>query len=318
MGSLGCSCWSLGSGAARRDSRAALEPSRGSASTRVDVDIIAVPYDSGHRDARMGRGPGHLLASGIVEALERSGASVRVTEVSLPENKFETEASSAFALQAMVADRVSKARREGSLPIVLSGNCNTAVGTVAGITSSTGAVPAVCWLDAHADFNTPDTTTSGFLDGMAVSMLTGRSWTSMTATIPGFIPVDESRILMIGVRDIDGLEKENLDASLVTRAPPDFNEGHLGILASLPESSLYLHVDLDVFDVTEGHANSYAVEGGLTRDGFLRLARVVASRRLLSGAALTAYDPSCDPDNRIAQLAIHIAVVLATGAGLGS
>ena len=261
----------------------------------------------------MGRGPSKLFETGIVEALERSGANVRVTEALLPDDGFASEISSAFALQAIVADRVAKSKRDGSLPIVLSGNCNTAVGTVAGLTSASGSSPSVCWLDAHADMNSPETTTSGFLDGMAVSMLAGRCWTSMTSKVPGFSPVDESRIVMIGVRDVDARERKNLDG--VRLIPPVFSQRDLDFLDS-SAGSLYLHVDLDVFDVSEGLANSYAIAGGMTRDSFMRLAKSVRKDGRLGAAALTAYDPVFDHANRIARLAIDIAVALVTGAGL--
>ena len=61
----------------------------------------------------------------------------------------------------------------------------------------------VLWFDAHGDFNTPETTTSGFLDGMALAAVTGRCWTGLTRAIPGFTPVPESNVTAIGVRDLD-------------------------------------------------------------------------------------------------------------------
>lgn len=263
----------------------------------------------------MGRGPSKLFQTGIVEALERSGANVRVTEALLPDDRFVSEISSAFALHAIISERVAKTRRDGGLPIVLSGNCNTAVGTVAGLTSVTGSPPTVCWLDAHGDFNTPETTTSGFLDGMAVSMLAGRCWTSMTSAVPGFTPVDESRIAMIGVRDVDSLEQGNLDDSGVLRLSANFENAELDPILEAA-AQVYLHVDLDVFDLAEGRANGYAITGGLTRKRFMSLAAHLRKHSSIGAVAITAYDPSCDSENRIARLAIDIAVALATGRGL--
>src|SRR5215217_6914931 len=252
----------------------------------------------------MGRGPGHLFQCGIVEALERSRVEVRVFEAHLPPDEFHPEIASAFALQAIVADRVARAECDGSLPIVLSGNCNTAIGTVAGLMTSTGKMPMVCWLDAHADFNTPETTTSGFLDGMAVSMLAGRCWTSLTSRVPGFKPIDESKIVMIGVRDIDGLEAQNLERSLIRRvgisaldADPVFDK----------DTPVYLHVDLDSIDTSEGRANSYAITGGLTRDELIRFVERIQHAKVLGALALTAYDPSIDSGNKIARIAIDVA-----------
>jgi len=198
---------------------------------------------------------------------------------------------------------VKAARTESRFPIILSGNCNTAVGTVAGITATSGSPPVVCWLDAHGDFNTPETTTSGFLDGMAVAMLTGRCWEGMTSKVPGFAHVPDAQVVMTGLRDLDFLEERSIEDSDVRRLPiaevPD-------AIAGMGLNDIYLHVDLDVFDPSVGTANGFAVDGGITREEFVQLSSELRSRFTLAACALTAYDPSCDPDNKIAGLAIDI------------
>ena len=268
----------------------------------VKVDLIAVPYDSGLRSVRMGRGPEHLLEIGIVEALERSDADVSVHFIEPSKDVFPSEIKISFEIQRLVAERVAFAKSNGRFPIVLSGNCNTAVGTVAGLTAVSGTPSLVCWLDAHGDFNTPETTQSGFLDGMAVAMLAGRCWKGMTSKVPGFVPVPESQIVMTGLRALDEIEEENVESSGVHRVAI---ADAFTTIESLPPKEIYLHVDLDVFDPSVGTANPYAVSGGITRDEFMNLA---GSLRATVGAmALTAYDPSCDPDNRIARLAVDIA-----------
>ncbi|TIT87215.1 MAG: arginase family protein, partial [Mesorhizobium sp.] len=70
-------------------------------------------------------------------------------------------------------------------PIVLAGNCLTSAGAVAG-----EGADAIIWADQHGDINTPDTSTSGFLDGMALATVLGLCWRPMTAQIPGFKPID--------------------------------------------------------------------------------------------------------------------------------
>lgn len=279
----------------------------------MNVDLIAVPFDSGQRNVRMGRGPGHLLDAGIVEALERAGAKVNVSVAEPAAQLFGTEIGISFELQRRVASLVARALEANSSPIVLSGNCNTAVGTVAGLATVNREPPAVCWLDAHGDFNTPETTTTGFLDGMAVAMVAGRCWRGMTSGIPGFVPVPESRIMMIGARDLDESESGNLQSSGVTRT--SIAEA-ASVAEAIDSRHLYLHVDLDVFDTTEGKANGYAVQGGISRADFMQLARDLKRKCQIGAAAITAYDPSCDPDNRIARLAIDVAVALATGEGI--
>jgi len=267
------------------------------------VDLIVVPFDSGLRDERMGRGPGHLLRSGIVETLEAAGADVAVRMIEPTMDSFCAEPQVSFEIQRLVAEQVKAARTESRFPIILSGNCNTAVGTVAGITATSGGPPVVCWLDAHGDFNTPETTTSGFLDGMAVAMLTGRCWEGMTSKVPGFAQVPDAQVVMTGLRDLDFLEERSIEDSDVRRLPI----GEVAdAIAEMASSNIYLHVDLDVFDPSVGTANGFAVDGGITREEFWHLSSELRSRFTLAACALTAYDPACDPENRIAHLAIEI------------
>ena len=131
----------------------------------------------------MGAGPERLMESGLIERLEQAGHEVVPCSVCLPSQTFMPEVQAAFELDRRLATCVAEAVAAGALPVILSGNCITSVGTVAGIGEPD---LGVVWLDAHGDFNTPETTLGGFLDGMALATLTGRCWTSLAATVPGF------------------------------------------------------------------------------------------------------------------------------------
>jgi len=280
------------------------------------VEIMAVPFDSGMRDTRMGRGPGHLLQLGIVERLQQISVDVDVRSVEPAADVFPTEIRMALELQRAAAHAVAGAHERGSFPLVLSGNCNIAVGVVSGVRAVQGRSPAVCWFDAHADFNTPESTIGGFLDGMAVSMLTGHCWHEMTAQVPGFVPVPEAQVLMIGTRDVDPLERELLVASSVrvaTRAA-DPGKDVDAIVTAAGGPAMYLHLDLDSIDAREGRANGYAVSGGLSRSDLFAAIDAIVSRAALCAASITAYDPGCDADDRIGHLAIEAAIRIVEGA----
>ncbi len=105
----------------------------------MQTSIVQVPYDSGHYGKRMGRGPLHLVESGIFEQLEAKGHDVLIIPIRLDEG-FTTEVGSAAELHKLVAQSVRSARSEGRLPVILSGNCNTAIGTLAGIGSDKSGV----------------------------------------------------------------------------------------------------------------------------------------------------------------------------------
>ncbi|HEX8832035.1 MAG TPA: arginase family protein [Longimicrobium sp.] len=276
------------------------------------IDLIQVPYDSGHRDARMGAGPGHLVANGAVDRLREAGAQVRETAVGL-EPGFTAEVRAAFDLARATAFAVRVARGRGSLPVVLAGNCISAVGTLAALPHpGTGVV----WLDAHGDLNTPETTTSGMVDGTALSTVLGRCWTALAARIDGFTAVPEEHVLLAGARDLDPPERYYLERSRVLVAGPSAvqNRAALGerldALASRVEG-IYLHVDMDVHDPAEGRANAFAAPGGLSAEEVRGLIREVAGRIPITAVAITAYDPSYDEDGRMLAITLDLLQTIA-------
>ena len=263
------------------------------------VRLIALPYDSGIRGWRMGAGPARLLESGWEAHLRARGHAVETRWIEVPADPPPAEIRTTFELARGVADAVRDARAAGALPVVLAGNCASAIGTLAGLGPS---APAVVWLDAHGDFNTPETTASGFLDGMALAIAAGRCWTRMAAEIPGFAPVPEDRICLIGTRDADPAESELLRTTGATVLSP--YETPVRLTDALDElrtraDTAYLHVDLDVFDPEEGRANAYAVPGGLLLGQVLGIVDAVRRRFRIGAIAFTAYDPTADPDARI-------------------
>ncbi|HEX9736981.1 MAG TPA: arginase family protein [Thermoanaerobaculia bacterium] len=275
----------------------------------MKLTIFQVPYDSGHHAERMGRGPLHLVDGGLARRLRDGGHDVELTSIVL--DGFLTEVGSAVAIQRRLALAVADARRAGRLPVVLSGNCNTAVGTLAGVgTATTGVV----WFDAHGDFNTPETSPTGFFDGMALAVACGHCWRVATATVPGFAPLPERNVLMVGVRDLDPLEEKRLAASDVARlAAADLRRDGMEPVESWRLSArvagierLYLHVDLDVLDPSQVRANPYAAAGGLTVDELLGVAATVLKELDVAAVAITSYDPACDREDRVPEVTARL------------
>lgn len=275
----------------------------------MDIQLIAVPYDSGLRGWRMGAGPDHLLGAGAADRLREAGHAVTVEHVEL-ETEAAPEIRAAFDIAARLSGRVSAARKAGALPVILAGNCATAMGTLAGLAD---ARPAILWLDAHADFHTPETTSSGMLDGMALAIATGRCWSAMAASIPGFRKVPERRVYMVGTRAEDEAENEVLAPSAIRVIAPSYVEHLMTTEMDLlreQTKTVYLHIDLDVLNPSEGTANAFSAPKGPTLDHVLALIRVVRARLTIGAAALTAYDPGYDTDGRIANAALTILAAL--------
>jgi arginase len=150
----------------------------------MNIQIIQIPYDSGHKDIRTGRGPEHFLQNRVDQKLRDSGHQVVSFRIE-SKASFTTEIGTTFELNRLLAEQIGSTIRNKVFPIVLAGNCNSCLGTLAGI-GQNGL--GIVWFDAHGDFNTPETTVSGFLDGMGLAMATGRCWRSLLRTIPGFSP----------------------------------------------------------------------------------------------------------------------------------
>ena len=260
----------------------------------------------------MGAGPEALLTAGLQHALRAAGHTVHVKIAELPPHSWSAEIQTGFELMRMLSGAVRDARAANRFPIVLAGNCNTAIGTVAGLgADSTGIV----WFDAHADFNTPETTTSGFLDGTALAILTGRCWTQLAATVPDFQPVADQRVCLVGTRDIDSLEGGLLDESGVEVVSPRQIRSTLRqTLSSINEhvENAYIHLDLDVLDSGVAAANKFAVSGGLTLGDMDYALSEIAQTLRITGVALTAYDPAEDSDGAAAAAAIRLLCAAAT------
>jgi len=272
--------------------------------------VFQVPYDAGHRGRRMGRGPLHLVERGLVRELEAQGHDVDLQPVLLPEG-FTTEAGSAAEIQRRLARAAGQALGEGRLPVVLAGNCNATLGMLAAsagsaaLAASSPGSTGLLWLDAHADFNTAETSASGFFDGMALAMITGGAWQALAATVPGFQPVAERDVILAGARDLDAAEEERLARSQIVRIGAAGVPGELApALDRLAQrvSRVHLHIDLDVLDPLDsdtGRANEFAVPGGLRLSQAEALIAAAGRSLEIASATFSAYDPDQDPDDRI-------------------
>lgn len=182
-------------------------------------------------------------------------------------------------LYEQVAEVVAQATRP---PVIVSGDCTTSLGVLAGLQRARRDL-AIVWLDAHADFHTEATTTSGYLGGLPLALAVGLG----TLTLPealGLRPVPQSRVLLVDARDTDPGEQVLLDQSVVTRVPlQDLTDD------VLPVGDLYLHIDLDVADPQDVPDLLYpAHDGPALTDVLAVVQRVMTTRRVAAvGLAVT-------------------------------
>jgi arginase len=281
----------------------------------MQITLFSVPYDSARRGDRMGAGPLHLLTSGLVLRLEEEGHQVTIRSVELPPEFRATEIAAMFELSAALARGVAEAVKTGAFPLVLSGNCGpAALGCIGGLQSQT----KIFWFDAHGDFNTSETTRSGFLDGMALAAVTGRCWSGLARAIPGFTSIAERNVTAIGVRDLDEEEAAAFHASDVRRVDVHSLRADLPKTLSgqerIAHSPAYVHLDLDVLDPSEGRMNEFAAPNGLSLDDLNWCLAQIASSQPIRAASVTAFDPASDVTGRATPAAVGAILALVAAA----
>lgn len=276
--------------------------------------MIGWPYDLGRQGVGMALGVGALLGDQeLLTAVEGHAGPLTVERVAAVDETL-PEMARIFELDRRLAVAVADAKRDGSFPLVLAGNCISCLGTVSGVRD--GDRLGIVWLDAHADFDTPEENLSGFSDVMGVSILTGGSWRALRNTIPGFAPVEERNVVMLGTRDLEPYQRARLMASQIAVIEGKIDEQSHGVaLRELAKrvDGIYLHVDLDVLDTSVGSANGYAAPGGPDLDTVLAVLRQTFDAIAVKAAALTAYDPAYDCDGRVLRAARQIAAEISRG-----
>ena len=191
-----------------------------------------------------------------------------------------------------LADFVADALAAGERPVSIAGDCCSAIAVMAGLQRA-GIEPTLIWIDAHGDFNTRETTPSGFLGGMPLAMIAGLGEQTMPEAV-GLKPHPAERITLADGRDLDPGEADLLNSSDVTLVPEFVDLLHM----DLPEGPLYVHFDSDVINAEETPAHNYPAPGGpssrMVGEVFARLhgtGRVVA-------ASMSAWNPDLDTDGR--------------------
>src|SRR6185503_19452908 len=232
---------------------------------RLRVALVQQPFQPNGTSP----GPATMANGGIQRRIESLGAVVRTSEVKLTAEQ-DTEYGGwkrlGFGL-GHLGRTVAQNERDGYFTVGLLATCPSMPGMVAGLQHS-GPTPeplkiGLVWLDAHADFNTPETTRSGSLGGMPVAVATGRCLSRLRLDAGLDTPLSERHVVMAGVRLTDPLEQQMLDDSFIEhlsvedlRTLSPAVERQLDRLSRLTDK-IYVHIDMDVLDPREvmGHGN---------------------------------------------------------------
>ncbi len=252
------------------------------------------------------KGPDTMAAGGIQKILAELGAAVRVEKAQLTALE-ETEYGGWKKLGMSLghfADIVSKNERDGFFTVGLLATCPSMPGLVAGLQRSGSTIEplriGMLWLDAHPDFNTPETTRSGSLGGMPVAVATGRALHVMRRDAKLDPPMSDVNIVMGGVRLTDPLEQRLLDESRIEQLSVD------DLRAMTPavwqqmdrlnriSDKLYIHIDMDVLDPREVMAHGNKVPNGPSSEQLERLFEEIFKRYPKASAIGFATIPPTD------------------------
>lgn len=231
------------------------------------------------------------------ELMEVAKADTRVNEPDLPEGDTQERM---IAIQRPLAELVKTAVHSGERPVSIAGDCCTTIGVLAGLQKA-GLDPTLIWFDAHGDFNTWETTPSGFLGGMPLAMLVGRGEMRMGEGV-GLTPLAESKVIMTDARDLDPGEATAVQGSAVIhlRQVTDLLE------RPLPEGPLYIHFDVDVLDTADLPAVSYPAPGGPALADLERVFDRLAQSGQVTAVSVSSWTPELDQDGRSRDLAMSL------------
>ncbi|HET9588081.1 MAG TPA: arginase [Anaerolineales bacterium] len=285
----------------------------------MQIDIIGVPIDLGADRRGVDMGPSAIRYAHLHQKLQELGCTLEdkgnievpiqeTCEITDPRLKY---IDCIVPMGRRVAGAVATSIQGGRFPLVLGGDHSLSLGSISG--AATRHRLGVIWVDAHADFNTPETTPSGNIHGMPLAALCGLGDPRLVSLWDETPPVlDPKRVAVIGARDLDPGEKRNLrEAGILVQSMEQIDRsGMLAVLKKAIEhvsrdaDGLYLSFDMDALDPRHAPGVGTPVTGGLTYREAHLACEVVAETGKLIGMELVEVNPILDIQNQTAVLAV--------------
>jgi arginase len=187
-----------------------------------------------------------------------------------------------------LADFTAETVRIGDRPVSIAGDCCTAIGMLAGLQRA-GIDPILIWFDAHGDFNTWETTPSGFLGGMPLAMLVGKGEQTMLKAL-SLRPLAEDNVILTDARDLDPQERDSIENAALTHLPNIKDLLHY----PLPHGPLYIHLDTDIVDPDEAPAMNYRAPGGPSFDDLQIIFEHLNRSDNIAAVSMSTWNPNLD------------------------
>jgi arginase len=286
----------------------------------MQIDIIGVPIDLGADRRGVDMGPSAIRYAHLHQKLEELGYSLEdkgnievpileTCQITDPKLKY---LDCILPIGRRIAGAVATSVQANHFPLVLGGDHSLSVGSIRGAAKHHRL--GVIWVDAHADFNTPETTPSGNIHGMPLAALCGLGDPRLVSLWEETPPViDPKRVAVIGARDLDSGEKRNLrEAGVMVQSMEQVDR--LGMGSALEKAiervsrdvdGIYLSFDMDALDPRQAPGVGTPVPGGLTfREAHLAC-EVLAETGKLIGMDIVEVNPILDVQNQTALLAVE-------------
>ena len=220
-----------------------------------------------------------------------------INQTTLPEGRQQLRM---VALYEPLAREVTRVTRGGYRPVSIAGDCCAALGVATGLQRA-GVEPLLIWFDAHGDFNTWETSPSGFLGGMPLAMLVGRGEQTIPKAL-GLRPTLEKRVFLTDARDLDAGEEQALGASQITHLTAVENL----INYPIPPDPIHLHLDVDVLDPTVAPAVDYPALGGPNTAQMGAVFRFLSGLDRIVAISVSTWNPQHDKTGQTAKVCLKL------------
>ena len=284
------------------------------------LGVVMAPFGWGQSKRGVEKGPSALVGAGLLERLSRNPSlRIQLRELALPVTVQDLDDEDGDSTQGMrnpqrvdaaahaVARQVENFATQGLTTLTLGGDCSIKLGSIGGMAKamksrSSDTQVGVIYVDAHADLNTPSTSPSGNLHGMALAFLTGRARPPKGGVFQWLTNdhlIATGKLVYIGLRDVDEAEQQHINDSNIKM----FNMRQIqsyGIEAVMNEAlehigehaPIQLSWDIDSMDMKHAPSTGYPTEPGLSMEQGLYIARRICGTKRLVGIDLTEINPA--------------------------
>ncbi len=288
---------------------------------------IGVPLDLGASRRGVDMGPSAVRVAGLEARLEALGHEVidgGNIRVEIAETQTAGKENAHYLKQiaqtcTRTAEAVVKSLEEGMTPLVLGGDHSVAAGSFSGVAEfyrRKGEKVGIVWIDAHSDINTPETSPSGNVHGMPLAALLGMGPELLTK-INGYAPkVAAGNTVIVGVREIDAAERENIRRAGVAAVYTMRDIDERGMRTVMEEAlavagggtaGYHISLDMDWIDPEDAPGGGTPVRGGATyREAHLAM-EIIADHGQMLSFEIVEVNPVIDEHNRTAELAVELA-----------